>query len=87
MSKGRSKAEKPRRRTTPRVRATSDDMRPEYDFSDGVRGKYAHLFGANRSVRVVVLAPDVAKEFRSARAVNAALRRLMKGRKRNGVPR
>jgi hypothetical protein len=61
-------------------RKGSDEMRAEYDFSNGVRGKYAHLFDRNRTVRAVVLAPDVAASFRSARAVNAALRRVLKER-------
>jgi hypothetical protein len=48
-------------------------MRPEYEFSAGVRGKYAGRVG--RDVKVVVLAPDVARVYRTAREVNAALRR------------
>jgi len=48
-------------------------MREEYDFSAGVRGKYAARFA--QGCKVVVLAPDVAQVFRSAREVNAALRR------------
>ena len=28
----------------------SDDMRPEYDFSGGVRGKYANRFAAGTNV-------------------------------------
>ena len=51
----------------------ADEMRPEYEFSGGVRGKYAARFA--RGSKVVVLAPDVAAIFRSAREVNAALRR------------
>ena len=49
-------------------------MRPEYDFSRGVRGKYARRYaqGAN----VVVLEADVAKAFPSAGAVNDSLRAL-----------
>lgn len=49
-----------------------DDMRPEYDFSKGVRGKYAGRFA--RGSNVVVLAPDVAEVFTTAKAVNDALR-------------
>ena len=49
-----------------------DEMRPEYDFSGGVRGKYAAGFA--RGTNVVVLAPDVAVAFKTARAVNDALR-------------
>jgi len=49
-------------------------MRAEYDFSRGVRGKYArrHAQGTN----VVVLEPDVAEVFPSAEAVNRSLRAL-----------
>ena len=49
-----------------------DDMRAEYDFSQGVRGKYAARYA--RGSNVVVLAPDVAEVFKTARAVNNALR-------------
>ena len=52
----------------------SDEMRPEYDFSGGVRGKYAASFA--RGTNVVVLAPDVADTFRTSKAVNDALRSL-----------
>jgi hypothetical protein len=50
-------------------------MRDEYDFSRGRRGKYARRYaeGAN----VVVLEPDVAKAFPSAKKVNASLRKLI----------
>ncbi|MDB4980350.1 MAG: hypothetical protein JWM82_1102 [Myxococcales bacterium] len=48
-----------------------DEMRSQYDFSNGVRGKYA---APARSSNVVVLEPDVARAFKTSRAVNAALR-------------
>ena len=51
----------------------SDDLRPEYDFTAGVRGKYAARFAAGSNV--VVLEPDVAAAFPDAAAVNHALRR------------
>jgi len=54
----------------------SDEMRPEYDFSGGVRGKYAAHFA--RGTNVVVLAPDVAEAFKTSRAVNDALRAQLK---------
>ena len=54
-------------------------MRAEYDFSKGVRGKYAKRFG--KSTIAVVLAPDVAAEFRTAESVNKALRRLITPKK------
>lgn len=52
-----------------------DELRDEYDFSQGVRGKYATRYsdGAN----VVILDPDIAKVFPDSAAVNKALRALM----------
>ncbi len=49
-------------------------MRAEYDFSGGVRGKYARRY--NRGTNVVVLEPDVAKVFSNADVVNSSLRAL-----------
>ncbi len=46
----------------------------EYDFSGGVRGKYAGRIAKGRVV--VVLDPDVAKTFPNATSVNQALRAL-----------
>ena len=57
---------------------SSDDMRPEYDFSKGVRNKYAQRF--REGTNVVILDPDVAAEFKDSAAVNEALRRLLKAR-------
>ena len=67
------KASKPAKR----ARAT-DAMRPEYDFSGGVRGKYAARFA--EGTNLVLLAPDVAAEFPTASAVNKALRGVIKAR-------
>ena len=56
------------------------DMLPEYDFSKGVRGKYAKRYAEGSNV--VVLSPDVAKIFRTSESVNEALRTLVRvGRK------
>ena len=52
----------------------SVEMRDEYDFSEGVRGKYAKRFAEGSNV--IVLAPDVAEFFSDAEAVNEALRLL-----------
>jgi len=52
-----------------------DDMRDEYDFSDGVRGKYAARYA--KGTNVVVLDPDVAKKFATSEEVNKALRELV----------
>ena len=50
-------------------------MRPEYDFSGGVRGKYVSRY--REGTNVVVLDPDVASTFRDAETVNRALRALI----------
>jgi hypothetical protein len=53
-----------------------DEMRSEYDFSGGVRGKYYEAFRA--ASNVVILDPDVAEIFRDSASVNEALRLLAK---------
>ena len=50
------------------------EMRTEYDFSHGVRGKYARRYA--QGTNVVVLQPDVARVFPNAAAVNESLRAL-----------
>ena len=51
-------------------------MRDHYDFSGGVRGKYAARYA--KGTNVVVLAPDVAEVFPDSIAVNEALRTLVR---------
>jgi hypothetical protein len=51
------------------------DLLAEYDFSHGVRGKYAKRYADGTNV--VVLSPDVAEFFPNSEAVNAALRGLV----------
>lgn len=51
------------------------EMLEEYDFSNGVRGKYAARFA--RGSQVVVLDPDVAQVFSDSESVNRALRALV----------
>ena len=51
-------------------------MRDEYDFSQGVRGKYARRYAAGTNV--VLLEPDVAAAFPTADSVNEALRAVAK---------
>jgi hypothetical protein len=58
-------------------------MRAEYDFSRGVRGKYAKRFASSN---VVILDPDVAAHFATGEEVNRALRALAEVARRN-VPR
>ena len=51
------------------------DMLDNYDFSKGVRGKYAKRYA--EGTNVVVLAPDVAAFFPNSESVNQALRSLV----------
>jgi hypothetical protein len=51
------------------------DMLDEYDFSQGVRGKYVQRFAQGSNV--VVLSPDVAEIFPDSESVNNALRLLV----------
>jgi hypothetical protein len=51
-----------------------DQMRPEYDFSGAVRGKYYERF--QRGCNLVLLEPDVFAAFPTSAAVNQALRSL-----------
>lgn len=62
------------RKTTPSP--GEPDMLDEYDFSTGVRGKYAERYTAGSNI--VVLDPDVARVFHDSDAVNQALRALIK---------
>ncbi len=52
-----------------------DEMRPEYDFSGGIRGKHHRAYG--EGTNVVLLDPEVARVFRDSAAVNRALRMLI----------
>jgi len=65
-------------KNTDKASDSSDDLRPEYDFSGGVRGKYAQR--VREGTNIVVLDPDVAAEFKDSQAANDALRRLLKSR-------
>ena len=53
-----------------------DEMRSEYDFSDGIRGR--HFQAYRQGTNLVPLDPDVAAMFPDATAVNEALRLLVK---------
>ena len=56
-------------------KADTSDMRPEYDFSGGVRGKHHKAY--REGTNVVLLEPEVARVFRDSAAVNRALRMLI----------
>ena len=55
-------------------------MRDEYDFSKGIRGKYAKRY--QEGTNLILLDPDVAKEFPDATAVNEALRQVLRDREK-----
>jgi hypothetical protein len=50
-------------------------MRPEYDISGGVRGKYYDRY--REGTNVVLLERDVAAVFQDSESVNRALRMLI----------
>ncbi len=50
-------------------------MEDNYDFSKGIRGKYAKQFAERTNV--VVLDPEISKLFPTSEAVNEALRKLI----------
>ncbi len=58
----------------------TDELRPEYDMKtllkDGARGKYAERYKAGTNL--VLLEPEVAKAFPTEKAVNEALKLVMK---------
>ena len=52
-----------------------NEMLPEYDFSKGVRGKYARRYA--EGTNIVVLSPDLVRFFPDSESVNRALRALV----------
>lgn len=58
----------------------ADELRPEYHLREllrgGVRGKYAKRYRAGTNL--VLLEPDVARAFPSERAINEALRLVIR---------
>ncbi len=60
-------------------KVNSDELRPEYnrdDFGHGIRGKYYDHYKSGTNL--VLLSPDVASIFPDEKAVNDALRSLIK---------
>jgi Zn/Cd-binding protein ZinT len=53
-----------------------DEMLEEYDFSNGIRGKYTQAY--KEGVNIIKLDSDVMKFFPDAKSVNEALRTLIK---------
>ena len=54
---------------------SKDEMLEEYDFSNGIRGKYAKAY--KEGVNIVRLDSDVIKFFPDTKSVNEALRTLI----------
>jgi len=62
-----------------KVMKNDPDMLEEYDFRDGIRGKYASKY--KEGTNVVILDPELIEYFPDSASVNEALRslaRLMK---------
>jgi len=53
----------------------TEDMRAEYDFTGGVRGKYVNRYRAGTNV--VLLDPELVDAFPDSKSVNDALRALV----------
>jgi hypothetical protein len=56
-------------------------MKKEYDFSHGVRGKYAARLAGRK---IILLDPDVARFFPDSKSVNEVLRALAGVLKKRG---
>ena len=52
-----------------------NDMKEEYDFSGGVRGKHHQEY--NKGTNIILLDADVQEYFQDSQAVNKALRILI----------
>jgi hypothetical protein len=64
---------------------SESDIREEYDFSRGTRGRYAGRYATGTNL--VILAPDVAAVFPDSQSVNEALRTLVRlGQHNPGLP-
>ena len=66
----------------PNRKSAADEMRAEYnfDYSKGVRGKYYKRVMEEGS-NVVLLDPDVWKAFPDSKAVNDALRSMLRAKR------
>lgn len=52
------------------------EMLAEYDFSGGIRGKYAKKY--KEGTNLIILDPDITGYFPDSKSVNEALRGLVK---------
>jgi hypothetical protein len=67
---------KPERSARHAAVSENDEMKPEYDFSNGRRGEYASRYA--QGTNVILLDADVYAVFRDSLAVNEALRTLIR---------
>ena len=58
-----------------KVMKNDPDMLKEYDFSRGIRGKYAKRYA--EGTNLVLIDPDVAEFFPDRESINEALRSLI----------
>jgi hypothetical protein len=56
------------------MKSKNDNLKPEYDFSNGIRGKYVSRLA--KGANIAVLDSDVATIFPDSASVNDALRAL-----------
>jgi hypothetical protein len=54
---------------------SDNEMRPEYDFTNGVRGKYYRRY--REGTNLVLIEADLAKVFHDSATVNLALRQFL----------
>jgi hypothetical protein len=64
-------------------KSSRKQIRNEYDFSQGERGKYARRYA--QGTNVIVLEPDVAKVFPNSKVVNHSLRGIIRRQARELV--
>lgn len=55
---------------------SNQSMLAEYNFSKGIRGKYAKRF--TEGTNIIILAPDVVRNFPDSDSVNETLRAVTK---------
>ena len=72
------KVSKTSRTRTDSRRISNDEMLPEYDFSKGVRNKYAERYA--EGTNLVLLEPDLAAQFPDSESVSRALRAYLKSK-------
>ena len=59
-------------------RVDYDEILPEYEFSGGIRGKYAKRYA--EGTNLILLEPDLAAEFPDSKSVSRALRAYLKSK-------